>query len=430
MKKSTLFLTLSVAANAALVVVALNRNSDATLPASSSVPAAKSASATSAGAATLTAAQVAALESGDVAALEAAGLTPEMAKSLSIGRAFSRLQAQMKSLRDSTDSSDGKAYWKRTGGYMGIMQNREQRVAMMKVQREFAEEMRKVFGEDAAMGLGGDRRTAFLPAAKREALSRIEQDYSEMQSEIYMDMNGIQLPSDREKMKLLTQEKEADMMAALSPEEYEQYQLRNSETANNIRNRYGEAIQSEEDYKKIFALQKAYDAQYNNQDLVMSGGAINQEVMAARRAAEQQLQKDVLAAIGEENFAAYKRANDQDYKALSSVEKRLGLTAGTADSVYASRDTYAAQSQAIMANESLSQADRKAQLQALAATAQSDLTAKLGAEGAEAYATRAQWMRMLKSGSAFSTSAKDAGSNSLSSTSSVYPVRSTARPKT
>ena len=43
------------------------------------------------------------------------------------------------------------------------------------------------------------------------------------------------------------------------------------------------------------------------------------------------------------------------------------------------------------------------QLQALAARAKTDLTATLGAEAADAYAQRSQWMSMLQGGIGYST---------------------------
>jgi len=49
--------------------------------------------------------------------------------------------------------------------------------------------------------------------------------------------------------------------------------------------------------------------------------------------------------------------------------------------------------------------------------------AKLGQEGADAYAQRAQWMQFLKNGSAFSTNAKDAPNGYSNPSLTVYPVR-------
>ena len=154
-----------------------------------------------------------------------------------------------------------------------------------------------------------------------------------------------------------------------------------------------------------------------------SGGATTPEARAARQAAEQKLQDDIRAALGPDNYAAFQRANDQDYKTLTSVAKRLSLPETTADTVYATRDTYAAQSQQISQNPALTPAERRDQLSHLATQAKTALTATLGSEGAEAYAQRAQWLNMLKNGNAFSMNPKDAPAGYSNPGSTVYPVR-------
>jgi hypothetical protein len=148
---------------------------------------------------------------------------------------------------------------------------------------------------------------------------------------------------------------------------------------------------------------------------------MNAELMRTRSEAERVLREQIRAAIGEENYAAFQRANDQSYKALTSLVKRLDLPATTIDTVYASRDGYAAQSQQIAENTALSSAERRSQLQSLATKARTELESTLGKEGAEAYAQRADWLRLLTNGTGFSTDPKMAPPG-YSSGGSVYPV--------
>ena len=411
-----LLLILSLAANAALLFRSSTRPAGA-----ASSTAATAFEKAQVSTATLPAGLAALLASGDIEALKAAGFSAEDARAITIGRAYAKFTEQMRALRPSAKETDEK-YWRGNPFSNFNKMTAEQRAAMNKAQRGLSEAMRTAFGDDASFNPFGDSRSRFLSAGKREELRRIEQDYSEMTSDIYREQNGIQLASDRSKMKLLQEEKERDIAAALTPEEYEQYQLHSSQTANNIRGRFGDAIQSEEDYKKIFALQKNFDAQYPN-DMFMSGSPAQDE-MRARSEAQRKLNEDIRAAIGEENYASFQRANDNDYKTLTSLQNRLKLPAGTVDQIYSSRDTYAAQSQQINANADLTQQQRREQLTALAAQAKTDLAATLGQEGADAYAQRAQWMQMLKNGTAFSTNAKDAQGMNFGGYSTVYPVRS------
>jgi len=415
MKILPLFLALSLAANAALLATFFVRPAPAGGTTAASVAPVAVGKSAAAGGGELTATQVAALTSGDLAEMKAAKIPDDIARQLVIARAFTKMMARQRAFYRPPETTG--MYWANPAS---TFRNRtkEERAEMMKAQREFSEALR---GTEAEMMDRGSTRFEYLPAVKREQISRIIQDYDEMRSEINSDMAGIQLPSDREKLKLLRQEQEHDIADALSPAEFEQYLLHSSQTASNVRNRYGDAIKTEDDYKKIFALQKAFDDQYSTQDMFV-GGPPSQELMSARRNAEAKLQEEIQATLGAENYAAFQRATDQEYKALNSVAKRLNLPANTADTVYAARDTYATQSQQINQDTSLSSQDRRTQLKALADRARAELTTTLGAEGAEAYAQRANWLNHLKNGNAFSTNPKDAPGGRTYLGNTVYPV--------
>jgi hypothetical protein len=414
-----ILLVLSLAANAALFFRSSSR-SGAAAPSKTSATSSSTDKSPSASNAKLPDNLAAVLATGDIAALTAAGFSPEDARAITIGRAYAKFNQQMRAARPASKETDEK-YWRGSPFSNYNKMAPEQRAAMNKAQRELGDAMRTTFGDDASFNSFGDNRMGFLSTGKRDELRRIDEDYNEMRNDIYREQEGVPLASDRAKAKLLQEEKERDIAAALSPEEYEQYQLHASQTANNIRARYGDAIQSEADYKKIFTLQKAFDAQYPN-DMFL-GGPRSQEEVRARSEAQRKLNEDIHTALGEENYAAFQRANDTDYRTLTSLQNRLKLPAGTVDQVYSYRETYAAQSQQINANSDLTPQQRREQLTALANQAKNDLAAKLGQEGADAYAQRAQWLQMLKNGTAFSTNPKDAQAGGGGLGNSVYPLR-------
>lgn len=416
MRPTSAFLALSVAGNLALVSAFLIY-SPRKLPVSPAAAASKNPGPLASGAKDAAALQ-SALATADTAALTAAGCPPEVIRWVSTGRAFDTFQARMRTLRPvRTDDR----YWRRSGEEDN--RSRGPRIEENRAERDFSEAVRQAYGEDLE-SMFNDRNSgrSFLPAAKQEQLRRIERDYAEMEQQIESEQTDVQLPSDQEKLRLLRAEKERDIAAALTPEEREQFELRTSPTAANIRNRFGDAIQTEEEYRRIFALQKAFDDRFNhpNRD---SSGPPSPDEMRARRDAEQKLQEDIRAAIDPAQWAAAQRASDPDLRTLNSLAQRLGLPPATADSVLATRETYAAQSMEINANSALSAQERRSQLQALATRARNELQGTLGAEGAQVFAQRAQWMNMLKNGQAFSTNPKDSWNPNVSLGMSVYPVQ-------
>lgn len=386
-KPTSLLLAGSIVANLALVGVLILRapapvNSRSTT-ASASVPASSGSRAD--------AALRAALAAGDVAALEAAGVPPEAARRLAANGALTRATEKLRALQGRV-AANGR-WWRN-----GVLTPAD-REELAQAQRELAEAMTAAYGVDL-LSRGQVDPLAFLPPAKRQALSRVMQDYEEMMAKF--GATGLQLPSDREKLKLLRAERDRDIAALLSPTELADYELRTSGSAQSLRNRFGDAIESEDDFRKLFALQKAFDEK--NPPF---SGRITPEQVQQRSAAERQLQEEMRAVLGEDKYAAIRRASDNDLRTVEALATRLNLPADTTDRVAAARATYAAESQRINSDTSLTPQQRRTQIQELANRAKTDLASALGAEAADTYAQRSSWVSMLQGGMAYSTNPKD-----------------------
>lgn len=407
MKPAALFLTASLVANAALVgTLVLRRDT----PAPS--PSAKPAAAPSKAALSADALR-AALASGDTAALAAAGFSPEAIRELTVGRSLVRALERARAAK----ASQGDGRWWRTNRANPFAAREQQ----LQARREITEALAAAGLEDPGLFTPTDNSQllAFLSPEKREALRRITQDYDELM--LKFSSGGIQLASDREKLKLLRAERDRDIAALLSPAEREAYEMRTSTTAANVRARYGDGIETEEDFRKIYALQKAFDEKYPTDALT---GRVTPEIMRERTEAQRQLQESIRAAVGEASYASLQRASDFDLRNLDSLASRLQLPTSTADRVAASRESYAAESQRINADTSLTTAQRREQIQALGNRAKNEITQALGQEAADAYAQRSPWVGMLQNGMAYGTPQTGSGGASplANASGSVYPV--------
>ena len=410
MKPISLLLSASLIANVAFIAVI------ATRPATPPTPKATSSTSSTNGDSDATRradALRAALASGDAAALAAAGVSPEIARELMIGRTFARMAEKVRANR--TKATADEKWWRSRPGFTSAGSREQQLIA----RRELSDALIAAFGDDLGLGGADQSQLAFLPAAKRDALRRINQDYDEMMAKF--SAGGVQLASDREKLRLLRVERERDIAALLTPEERTTYEMRTSMSGNIVRGRYGDAIESEAEFQKIYALQKAFDERYSREAL---SGRISPEVLRARSEAERQLDGEIRAAVGDERYAALRRAADPDVRTIDALASRLSLPPATTDTVLGSRDSYSAASQRIANDASLPLPDRRTQIQALAAQAKSELTRTLGSEGAEAYTQRSPWINMLQNGMAYSTSPPEGAPGSLlpGGGQSVYPV--------
>ena len=399
MKPTTLLLTASLVANTALVAFVATRPSDPATPRSGPLPASLAAQPTTSGASSATPAP--------------ATSVPVDSRDLAVGRALTRFQQRLQAARTGASSDD--RWWRP----VTATRQREEELA---ARRELAAALQAALGDDLGLGGADAGPLAFLSSEKRAALLRINQDYEEMMAK-YGANGGLQLASDKEKLRLLRAERDRDIAALLSPSELAAYEMRTSASAATLRNRYGDAIQTEDDFRKLYALQKAFDEKFPVDAFT---GRVTPEALRARADAQQQLQADMRTAVGDASYAALRRSADSELRALDGLVSRLNLPVDTTTRVATSRETYSAESQRINADAALSLADRRAQLQALGTRARSELTTTLGAEVAEAYAPRANWVGLLQNGLAFSTTpiANSPGSLSLAggAAPSVYPV--------
>ncbi|MBL9199693.1 MAG: hypothetical protein JNL39_04260 [Opitutaceae bacterium] len=396
-KALSLLLAASLVANIAFVAVAVTRSPSATTPAGPAATPPRNSGAPSDALRT-------ALASGNVAALEAAGLSPEQARELALGRTIARIAAKH---RSAPGQPVGDGRWWLT----------KHTAATRDAQQAARRELAAALGID--LGVTGEvTQFPFLPPEKSEKLRQILADYQDMMGKF--TASGLQLPSDREKLRLLQAERERDIASLLSPEEKLAYDLRTSASAATVRNRFGEAIASEAEFEKLYALQKAFDEKFSREAL---SGRISPETLRARAEAERQLDADLRAAVGDDRYAALRRAADSDVRNIDSLVSRLSLPPATTDAVLAARDTYAAQSQRIANDTSIPFPERRTQIQTLATQAKAEVTRSLGAEAGAAYAQASPWLSMLSSGTAYSTQPQASSIGTLGlGQQSVYPV--------
>ncbi|HTJ78726.1 MAG TPA: hypothetical protein VL357_06990 [Rariglobus sp.] len=366
---------------------------------------------------------VAALNTDDPAALRdilrAAGFSDDMVRTLVQMRIWKRYEARFKALQPKPDSDPNKPWWKddaRQSNWYGNM-TKAQRDEMRQLQKDQRDEMARVLGPDKNGNNGGwqDPRLAFLPSEKRQQLQQIQQDYQELMGEVQQDMQGFQLPSDREKLRYLQEQQKADMDALMTPEERRNYDLRMSQTAQNLRWQMTKFDASEEEYLRIFPLQKAFDDKYNTND---SYGYVqrDQKFWQERQEAEKQLKEQIKGVIGDDRYTEYVRSQDGDYQQLQAATRRMDLPADTAARVYSLRDDVSAGARQIADNPNLSLDQKKQALADLAGSTRDQVRTALGAEAAEAYFKNngMSWLQVLEKGNVI-TFSKDGQGWSTSS---------------
>lgn len=178
---------------------------------------------------------------------------------------------------------------------------------------------------------GGNNRKewAFLPADKRDLAQQMNDKYQELVQEVYFKSKGDYGDETQAQIRALQKQKSTEMAAILSPQELEDYELRQSQTAQNMRYQMEYFKASEDEYRKIFKSQKTFDEQfadYNHDPDDLEGQKKWQEANKVLRDAQK-------AALGE-RATAYARSQDNQYQQLVRLTAGDGMQPDVADKVY------------------------------------------------------------------------------------------------
>lgn len=324
--------------------------------------------------------------------LRSAGLPDDVVRLLVTRRIHKKYEPRYRALRPAAASVDSGKFWKAPRWSQPSL-SAAQRKALTQLQWDERDEVQRVLG--AAPGSGSDSGRDFLPEKKRRDLAQIEQDYGQLIGEVQRNEQGFETAADREKLRYLREEQQKDIVALLSPTEYQDYQMRESNTANQLRWQLSNFDASEDEYRKIFALQKTFDDQYNTGD-----NSQGPEFWQQRNKAQEALNAQIKDALGDDRYAAYQRSQNNDYRQLQAATARFNLPADTADRVYSLQDDAVAGGKQIAADSSLTTAQKKQALAALADTIRGQVRSNLGDEATDAFFANngMSWLKSLGQG--------------------------------
>ena len=234
----------------------------------------------------------------------------------------------------------------------------------------------------------GDYRYGFLPADKQQAVKDLQAKYRDMERALFAE-GGPRNPEARAKFAALRAQQESELAQILGPQDYQEYQLRNSTTARSMRENLASFQPDEEEFRKIFEARKAFDDQFA---FTRDGG--DEAVREQRRLAQQQLDEQLRATLGEERYKEYQLAQDDRYRDIYDFTSRNNLSEQVAESVYDTRKAAEAARDTIMRNTEMTPEQRQQALTQIAAETKLTLASTLG-DTASAYLRDQRWVEGL-----------------------------------
>ncbi|MEO6003881.1 MAG: hypothetical protein ABIZ04_05035 [Opitutus sp.] len=265
---------------------------------------------------------------------------------------------------------------------------------LMMAQREFYQEQKKqakeILGSDA---VGNDpmaeyfrkRQYGDITAEKEEKLQRVAGDYGDLTNTIYADTNGILMPEDRDKIVYLEKEMRKDMAEILTPAEMENYELRSSSTANELRSQLTTFQPDEAEFRGLFHAMRTVEEKYGNNQMGMTPDQRQQRTAA--------LNEQAKLALSPERFAQFEQATNPANSSLNRIVARYNLPETVVPQVNAVQKDIQQRAAAL---RQLPAAEQTAQAQALQKEATGKLQPLLGDSAFRAYKIfGGQWLDQI-----------------------------------
>lgn len=261
---------------------------------------------------------------------------------------------------------------------MDVATRRQMNAAGVAAAREL-EELLGPIASPAALLDPVQRRLEYgdLPDAKVNALTRIEQDYRDLSLE-FSAPRGILTATDvaarQKQMDALEQERLADIAAALTPEEFADWERRSSSNATRVQYGLRNTTVTAEEYEALYTIQKQFEPNAGGNSLMIGRDRPGAEIDA--------MHAQVRGVLGDERFDSYLKTIDFQYSEVASYAAKQGnLTSAQTYALYQlQRDAMSA-----MRVRPDSPAPSMDERRKLFADLNGKLDALLGPAGADAY---------------------------------------------
>lgn len=301
-----------------------------------------------------------------------------------------------------------KPFWKADGFGVFLFSDPKKAEAYFQLYRDRSRQLRELLGDDIGVYAADPtaeqrRRFGNLSPEKIDRVQRINDDYDEMMSQLRAATAGVMLPEDRRKLELLEQEKKADLAAVLTPQEAEDYQMRQHWLTSQLSGTMTLMNATEAEFREIFRLQKNYQDNLNTlrpSEAFVAGGYGSDQPSPLMLELHQQLK----AALGEMRYAEYARASENEFQQLVRIAQRENVPLETATRVFALRAGVAQESNRIYDDAALSLEQKRTALQSLAQRTRTQILSALGPAAGPGYVQAARWLTTVERGGAISFS--------------------------
>jgi hypothetical protein len=201
---------------------------------------------------------------------------------------------------------------------------------------------------------------SFLPAEKQGQVRGIMEKYQQLIDAARSGRGDLVGMSSSDEAKRLREQRQQELAQVLSPEELKELSLRDSNTSDSVRSRFGNMDITEDEYRKLYDLRKGYE------DAV---GAVadfsDPEKMRQRSEARRQLDEAYKSVFGEDRWTELQKEQDPTWRGLAQVAQQNNLSQSVIDQAYQYQRQTGEQIMQAMNDRSLTREQREALVQQL-----------------------------------------------------------------
>jgi len=224
---------------------------------------------------------------------------------------------------------------------------------------------------------------SFLSAEKQAQVRAIMEKYETLPEALKGSGRDGLLISSGNDSKRLREQRQQELAQVLSPEELKELSLRDSNTADAVRSRFGNMDLTEAEYRKLYDLRKAYED---------TQGAIadmsDPEKVRQRSEARQQLNEAYKTAFGEERWNELQRQQDPTWRNLSQLAQQNNISQAVISEAWQQQRQVGEQIMRTLQDQSMSHEQRDGIVRQLTAEYDQSLRNLLGETAYQQYKQR------------------------------------------
>jgi hypothetical protein len=328
--------------------------------------------------------------------LRAFGTPEQKVRDLIFGAVEAIYRPKRGALRPPRKTDDGK-FWEHRSFYSNQSpMTKMQHEQMQALQKEESDLLKSLLGDDVYQQMAKDsgdtndwlgRLYSYIPKELREKVQAIETEMNDERQEIYAKTEGYFDPYTQADLRKIEKKYHDQLAAILTPDQLLQWDLRHSDTSNQLKSDLAAFDPSQEEFEAIFKYKQAEEElnpPRDPDDDSPPTPAADGQAQADKQAA---LDTGLAQAVGTNRVAEYKLEQDYGYRNLieSGVPK---------DAVFKLDDmkTQAqAAAQKIRSDSTLTAGQRTDALNAIRAETQNSINGLLSGKQVKQYASQSGW---------------------------------------